>query len=107
MISLARMRGGGSFPSFSLIGELVQVSALFRPWMHLGSMFLMVMDPDSCRDVWGGEDGIGHYCPWVRGGYLCLGWSVFYGRVVVIVGGIGLGVCYVFTYLCPFCQHSW
>ena len=54
MISLARRRGEVSFTLFYLLGELVQVSYLFWPWIHLGLTFLMVMDPDSWRSVWTG-----------------------------------------------------
>ena len=59
MISLARLRGEVSFTFFSSLGELVQGSALFWLWLHLGSTFLLVVEPDSWKGFWVGEDGIG------------------------------------------------
>ena len=76
MISLARLRGDVSFPFFSSLGELVQGSALVWLWLHLGSTFLLVVEPDSWRGVWAGEDGLGDDCPWGR--ELVFVWAVVY-----------------------------
>ena len=67
MISLARLRGKVSFTLLSSIGELVQGSTLFWPWLHLGFTVLLVMDTDSCRGVWAEEDGIGDDYTWGKG----------------------------------------
>ena len=56
--------GGGSFPFFSSLDELVQLSAIFWMWLHLGSQFFLVMDPDSWRGVWEWEDGLGCDFTW-------------------------------------------
>ena len=83
MISLAQLRGEIPFPFLSLLGELVQGSAIFWMWLSLGSLFLLVMEPDTWRGVWAGEDRIGDDCPWGRG-------FVFVWDRVYYLEGLGL-----------------
>ena len=82
VISLAWLRGGGSFPLFYLLGELVQGSAIFWPGLPLRSTFLLVMEPDKWRGVWVGEYGLGDGCPWGRG-------FVFFWDRVYSMEGLG------------------
>ena len=67
MISPDQLRGEVSFTLLSSIGELVQGSTLFWPWLHLGFTFLMVMEPDRYRGVWAKEDEIWDDYTWGKG----------------------------------------